>query len=354
MSWAGFGDDAASGAAIHAGFLGFAGSGKTTTAFMLAAALAKRRGSNVVAMFDTEGGGRWIAPAAKALGVELIGVRERSFAGLMRFCKECDKNTPGAVVIDSLSHVWRDLCDAHLARINERQRKYNRPQQDKLEFQDWARAKADWQLWADWLTNTNLHVMVCGRAGYEYAMETNERGKKELVKTAIKMKAEGEFTFEPDIVIEMRRLQEEGKEGFKLSREAAVLKARGMRLDGAVVEFPRTSEPAEQMAGVEKAFAEVLERSGSVGAGVNLEPTQLPDEDNVRIERARVLADIKAYLNMLAPGATNDAKAKKQALVLEVCGVPSWQAVESLPIEALEAAAAALKVKVDASEEVML
>lgn len=356
MGWTSFEDDK-TGAAIHAGFLGFAGSGKTTTAFLLAALLAKLRGRPTVAMFDTEGGGRWVLKAAKAVGVELVGDRARSFAALMAFLKECDQKRPGAVVIDSLSHVWRDLCEAHLERVNARQRKWNRPTQDKLEFQDWARVKADWQAFADWLTNTDLDVMVCGRAGHEYAMETNDRGKKELVKTAIKMKAEGEFTFEPDIVIEMRRLQEEGKDGFVLSREAAFLKARGMSLDGEVIAFPRTSDPLKQQDAVAQRFAEILEFAGAgaaSGAGVKLAPTVLPDEENTRLARVAALADIKGYLAALHPGQTNDAKAAKAALVMEITGQASWAGVESLPIEALEDAVAKLKQRAEGSEEVML
>lgn len=356
MGWASFEDDK-TGAAIHAGFLGFAGSGKTTTAFLLAALLAKQRGRPVVAMLDTEGGGRWISKAAKAVGVELVGTRARSFQALLAFIQECEKRQPGAVVIDSLSHIWRDLCDAHLERINSRQRRNNRPERDKLEFQDWSRVKGDWQAFADWLTNTPLDVMVCGRAGHEYAMETNDRGQRELVKTAIKMKAEGEFTFEPDVVVEMRRIQEEGKAGFILSRECAFLKARGMALDGAVVSFPRTSDPLKQQEGVRAAFAEILEFAGvgmGAGAGITLDASVLPDEENNRIARGRALADIKGYLAALHPGQTNDAKAAKAALVMELTGQASWLGVEGLPIEALEDAVAKLKSKAEGSTEVML
>jgi hypothetical protein len=47
---------------------------------------------------------------------------------------------------------------------------------------------------------------LCGRAGYEYDHEENEDGGKDLIKIGTKMKAEGEFGFEPSLVIEMERL----------------------------------------------------------------------------------------------------------------------------------------------------
>lgn len=339
MGWGGFGVEDSQGMAIHAGFLGFAGSGKTTTAFLLGAALARLRGSDTVAMFDTEGGGRWLAPTAAALGVNLIGERARSFAALELFVAECNRANPGAVLIDSLTHIWTDLCDAHLERINARQARFNRPAQDKLEFQDWSAVKGDWGRFADWLVSTDLHVMVCGRAGYKYEMETNERGKRELLKVGLKMKAEGEFTFEPDVVIEMRRLEEEGKDGFVLSREAAILKARGLNLDGRVLPFPKTNDPQAQLRAVEAQFAELLERAkgkAPKGAGVNLDKTKLEDQEESRLHRGRTLGDIKGVLNRLSPGATNEARGARAEAVRSVFGCDSWQSVELLPIEALE------------------
>jgi hypothetical protein len=58
--------------------------------------------------------------------------------------------------------------------------------------------------WAGKFLNSPLHFVIAGRAGYESDIEENEEThKKELTKTGIKMKTEGEFGFEPSLLIQM-------------------------------------------------------------------------------------------------------------------------------------------------------
>jgi hypothetical protein len=85
-----------------------------------------------------------------------------------------------------------------------------------------------------------VHIIICGRAGYEYDMELNEEtGRKELVKTGIKMKTEGEFGFEPSLLVEMEREQlPDGKGGFRLQRRGTVLGDRFGVIDGATTLDP--------------------------------------------------------------------------------------------------------------------
>jgi hypothetical protein len=84
--------------------------------------------------------------------------------------------------------------------------------------------------------NSPTHVILCGRAGYEYEFVENDDGKKELAKTGIKMKAEGETGFEPSLLVLMERhMDMESKKAFRV---ATVLKDRSTVIDGAQITNP--------------------------------------------------------------------------------------------------------------------
>jgi hypothetical protein len=198
---------ASGGSYLKAGILGFAKAGKTHTAMEIAAGV--REFFNLpgeIAMYDTEdGSGYWSKRVRQRTGKDLLVVKSRALPDLVGTVNECIARKVSVLVVDSVTHVWREVCDAYLAELQAAAKKKNWREPDRLEFQDWARIKAKWAAWPDLYLTSPLHIIVCGRAGYEYEYETNDRGKKELVKTGIKMKVEGEFGFEPSLLIEMER-----------------------------------------------------------------------------------------------------------------------------------------------------
>ena len=105
---------------LKAGFLGFPKAGKTYTAVELAIgtrALMSETGP--IAMFDTEGGSEYIhLKVQQATGMDLIGVRSRAFDDLIAAGQECQKEGVSVLVVDSVTHVWRELCDAYLQKVN--------------------------------------------------------------------------------------------------------------------------------------------------------------------------------------------------------------------------------------------
>ncbi len=198
---------ATGGSYLKAGFLGFAKSGKTHTAIEMALGtreLFKLDGP--IAMYDSEAGSDyWAGRVEKRTGKPMLVVKSRSLTDLIETVKECISLGVSVLVVDSVTHVWREVCDAYLGELQIAARKKNWREPDRLEFQDWSRIKAKWAAWPDLYLNSPLHIVVCGRAGHEYEYETNDRGKKELIKTGIKMKVEAEFGFEPSILVEMER-----------------------------------------------------------------------------------------------------------------------------------------------------
>lgn len=234
------------------GILGFPGSGKTYTATLLAIGICKAINKPSIVYFDTETGSDFMLPKLRAEGIEAYQVKSRSFSDLLAAIRESESEGMGCLIIDSITHVWRDLCDSYDKKLNRRGR---------LQFQDWAVIKGEWKQYTDHFINSRLHTIVCGRAGYEYDYDFNEDGTKDLIKTATRMKVESEFAFEPSLVIEMERTSEskeeikthlgktdrkskDAKQGHKPSagsrwiHRAYVLKDRTDTLNGEAFDYP--------------------------------------------------------------------------------------------------------------------
>jgi hypothetical protein len=73
-----------------------------------------------------------------------------------------------------------------------------------LEFQDYGAIKPMWAQFTETFLNSKAHIILCGRAGNtsEY-QEKEDGGKKELISTGTKMKAESEMGYEPSLLVEM-------------------------------------------------------------------------------------------------------------------------------------------------------
>lgn len=237
---------------FKAGILGFPGSGKTYTASLLAIGICESIKNKKVAFFDTETGSDFLLPKLQSAGCEVFQVKSRSFTDLLQTIKECEAEKVAVLIIDSITHVWRDLCDSYDKKLKRNGR---------LQFQDWAVVKGEWKLYTDSFVNSPVHIIVCGRAGYEYDYDFNEDGSKDLIKTATRMKVESEFAFEPSLVIEMERTSETKEElkevlgkkdfnsktrkqthnpkaGSKWIHRAYVLKDRTDTLNGEIFDYP--------------------------------------------------------------------------------------------------------------------
>jgi hypothetical protein len=83
------------------------------------------------------------------------------------------------------------------------------------------------------------HIIFTGRAGYEYTDEKNEEtGKREIFKSGIKMKAETETAFEPDILVLMQKVTDLISDKKTIYREAMIVKDRTTQIDGKTFKNP--------------------------------------------------------------------------------------------------------------------
>lgn len=310
---------------VKAGFLGFTAGGKTFTAVELAIGIRHHFGlPGSIAFFDTENGAGFVKPKVeKRTGRPMLVKRSRSFNDLMTFARACEDMDVSVAIVDSMTHVWRELCDAYLDKVNEKRspdrRRFN------LEFQDWGPIKSKWATWTDWYLNSKMHVVICGRAGWEYNEEEDERGKKKLVKTGTKMKVENEFGFEPGLLIEMERETTEGK----LVNRATVLKDRWDLMNGESCDNPTFDffKPHVAM------FSPDAHRAvdTSVKTDLPIEEQGLDPWRKELRERQIACEEIQGELLRRWPGQTAVEKASKMDSLEKFFGTRSWTAVENFP-----------------------
>ena len=324
---------------LKAGFLGFQASGKTRTASELAIgtrAWFKLEGP--IAMFDTEAGSEYIAQLVKArTGVDLLGFRGRAFDDLMQLAQECQAAQVSVLIVDSITHVWQEAMDARLQQVNKTLRQKNLPSRTRLEFQDYAPLKALWSRWTDWYLNSPMHVIVCGRAGYTWDFEKDEEsGRRELIKTGIKMKVESEFGFEPSLLVEMEREQipdGRGGHGFRLQRRATVIKDRFGIIDGATAIDPTFDFFQAHVARLTPGAHAPVDTGVKTDLGVD----ESGDDRWARERKDRTILaeEIQGELVAAYPGQDAESKRRKADLIFTAFHTRSWTKVESLPSDVL-------------------
>ncbi|MDD5110694.1 MAG: ATP-binding protein, partial [Patescibacteria group bacterium] len=85
---------------------GFAGTGKTYTAALIAIGLHQRtKSAKPVIIFDTEKSAKFLKPLFDNAGIPLLVKESRSLADLVQTMQRCEKGASDILLIDSLSHV---------------------------------------------------------------------------------------------------------------------------------------------------------------------------------------------------------------------------------------------------------
>jgi hypothetical protein len=103
----------------------------------------------------------------------------------------------------------------------------------RLLFHHWQPIKSEWKRLTDLYVMSDLHIILCGRAGWEYDFTEDEEGNKELLKTGTKMKTEIEMEYETSLLLEMERVKmDEGKIGGMHTHRCWVLKDRADKING--------------------------------------------------------------------------------------------------------------------------
>lgn len=339
---------------IKGGFLGFPKSGKTYTATLLAIATRELLAPEApVALFDTESGASYVKPLIVALtGQQPLVKRSRSFDDLMKFADRI-KQVGAIALVDSITHPWREICDSYLEQKNQQLEAKGRPRVTKLTFADWGVLKKTWAQWTDFYLTSPLHLIVCGRAGWEGEMvEDEETGKKEWQRTGVKMKTETEFGFEPSLLVEMQREQDLSGEQTRIYRTATVLGDRFNVIDGQTFEFESKRDPKADLDQVRKAFEPHL-RMLTPGAHAPVDVIHKTDMGvdesgdaewtRERRERTILAEEIQAELVRAYPGQSATEKKAKADLIRLAFDTGSWTKVENLDSRTLRSGLARIK-----------
>lgn len=218
---------------------GFAGDGKTYTAVETAIGIHKLiKSTKPIALFDTERALKALKWKFDQAGIEsMIEDEQRSLRSLNDAIKWCEDGNADILIIDSITHVWEEFLRAYMNRPDKNGNPLKR---SRLEFQDWGVLKPQWkELFSTPFVMAKCHIIFTGRAGYEYTDEKNEdTGKREIFKSGIKMKAETETAFEPDILVLMQKVTDLISDKKTIYREAMIVKDRTTQIDGKTFRNP--------------------------------------------------------------------------------------------------------------------
>lgn len=309
---------------LKAGLMGFAKSGKTFTASMIAIGLHKMIGSKKpVAFVDTETGSDFMMKRFKDAGIKLMVAKTRSFTDLNAIVDEAEE-TCETIIVDSISAFWYDFVESYKKK---KQRSF-------IRFDDWGVLKPTWreEFTDRRYLNSRIHFIICGRAGYEYDYTDpdEETGKRELIKTGTKMKAETEFGFEPSLLLEMDRVKVSDPgtaKTQKIIHRCLVLGDRSDVLTGKTFDDPDFD--------CFRPSIETLNLGGD-HVGINLDrDSQGAFDDHGDTDRSRErkmrkihLDEIREELVRAFPGQSQKDKKSKADLLEKVFGTRSWEKIE--------------------------
>ena len=341
---------------LKAGLFGWQGSGKTRTSTEIAIGLAKHIGSTKpIAFFDTETGSDFVEPLVRAAGLEFIGHKSKAFVDLLQVMKEA-QDVCDILIIDSVTHVWNELCDAYCRKKYECRKCFGTGAMngvtcgkcngsgaisDRLAMWDYAPIKREWRdQFVDPMLNARLHIIICGRAGNEYESQTNLEGKIEIVKGGTKMKAESEFGFETSLLIEM----EKEKTDAGIINKAFIWKDRFDQMNGKEFKMPKFADFLPHISLLNIGGAHVATNNSNSVASLKT-PHGSSEE---YITQKKILGEeISALLTTAYPSNNTDDK-KAKIVAMEACfGTPSWTAVETMHPDAMREGKEKLKAYLD-------
>jgi len=318
-------------ACLKCGLLGFSGAGKTFTATKIAIGLHKLIKSNKPVYFlDTETGSDWVKPIFDQEKIDLQIAKTRAFSDLLEGIKEAEKNA-SILIIDSISHFWTELLEAFMKKKEIK----------RMFFQHWLPVKQEWRIFTDLFINSSLHILMVGRAGWEYDYQEDSEGVKELIKTGTRMKTEVETAFEPSLLIEMEKIKADiGKIGSGLVHRAWVIKDRSDQIQGKFFDNP----------GFEQFLPHInrLNIGGEhFGVDTKRDSTALFDSSNsgsnIYKRREIAMENIEQEMILRWPGSSVDMKTAKINIMEKLFGTKSWSALKDFHPDRLESALAKLK-----------
>lgn len=307
---------------LKANFYGFAGTGKTYTAAQIAVGLHKKiKSEKPIIIFDTERAAKFLKSLFKENKIEALVRESRSLADLKETMRRMREGAGDILIIDSITHVWEEYLQSYSRKVGR----------TRIQFQDWAIIKPTWKAeFSDPFVNDPYHIIMTGRAGYEYESEINEETqRREIYKSGVKQKVEGETAYEPDLLVMMNRFEDVLGKEKKVWREGTVIKDRSTILDGKTFKNPTYEDFAPS---IEALLENPVPRNAHVlpeGDTALLFKTE-EEKAELRKERDRWIEEIEGLLTRIAPSSTGKDKQLKLDLLEFIFGTTSETALREL------------------------
>lgn len=304
------------------GLAGPSGGGKTFSAMRLAAGIA---GAAPFAVIDTEAG------RAKHYADRFVfdhgdlraPFRPQAYADAIQ---AADTAGYPVIVVDSCSHEHAGeggLLDWHeeeLARMAGDDWK----RREAMTMAAWVTPKMAHKQMVSRLLQVRAHLILCFRAEQKIEMVRNAQGRMEIVPKRI---ASG---FSDWIPICEKNLLYELTASFLLTPEAPGL--------------PKPIKLQEQHRALFPLDEPISEAAGQALAAWAAGGTTRPEPAATAEDRTSVLNDLKRALEKYGYGGAGDAdRSRRQALLTELFGTPSWKAIEALDIARLRAGLTTLR-----------
>jgi len=327
---------------LKVAFFGEQGTGKTTSAALLAAALSKEfhNGAPVWAT-DPELG--WQFPKRRIFqpeGIELVQRTVPTFKAMMQDLRDAER-AGACVYAVELQKIWIEL----LATVRKECGNNWGNQLNKL-----------WGEWVSAFLNSKMHCFALGRVGDVTDEVLDEKGEILRIKTGEKMKAGGSssFGYEPHLVIRMKtETKPARRKGLVIDGEGRmlhcghVLKDRTWELNGKIL---RWSDKAGYKPGgyrqvwesIRPHFNEVQATMGQVQLDTAANSSSLIDDDGnsefyqMRQRKEVMSGEIKGCLDLYFAGQGKEEKQVRLAVNDLIFGVKSKEAADALPLEKLE------------------
>lgn len=315
--------------------LGLSGTGKTFSSVMLALEIRERFGlTGPVAALDTENGFDFLRPIVRQVtGQPLLVVKSRNLDTWNEAIDRAADRGNMVLIGDSVTHVWKQLCDGYLRQLQETGRaKGWRKIPQALQFKDWNPIKQHWAEFTDRFMNAPVHQIMNGRAGWLWDMESDGQNGKELVKKDVKMRAEGEFEFESGLSL----LYERHRATLDAAAEhtVTVRKDRTDRIMGQVFRFTPKKTPPRAIAQFVAPHLDALCPAAfspvDTASVHDFQIDRMGNESRQREEQDRAIAleKLEAALLRKYPGQTAAAKGARAEALKNATGTSSWTEVE--------------------------
>lgn len=302
---------------VKAALDGFQGSGKTFTAARIAIWLWKRLDSRKpIAFVDNEESAKFLIPQFEKEKIPILHKESASITDLNRVMRMMrDDRIADILLIDSTTKIW----DAFVASFMRQKKKNNH----RLDLSDWGPLKALWrQEFTDPIVHDPFHVIFTGRAAYTYNEERNEEtGKWESHKASIKMRAESETGYEPDLLVYMETHDELIGQDKVIYRTATVVKDRADLIDGKTFRNPK---PEDFKPALEAALANAMPKPRPIESDDGHLFASEDDKRDYLRRRDILVEEIEAELVATWPGQTAEDKQQKILAVKAGFGTAAW------------------------------